>query len=387
MTIIIGAGPAGLGAALALNRPALILERNSFAGKKLLLSGSGQCNVTNAAEPELFLQRLGDFRNFLKPAFYALSNRALMDLLEAGGCPLWTREDGKVFPVSMHSSDVRNCLLNLVQAKGHTVEYGVKVTSIKRDNDGFSIQSENGRSYLARKLILAGGGASYPETGSDANAYSLARALGHTIVEPHPALAPLRISDFGSFVACAGITLKGIQLKLGKKGCHGDLLFTHQGFSGPVILDNSYRINKGDTVSLVFDASGAFPSLLSRYPKKKLSSVLHMLDLPHSLCAAILKHLGVADRPAADLRAHERKQLQQWLPCAPFRVQSLASLAESMSDYGGVALKEVKASTLESQIVPGLYPVGETLAYSLPTGGFSIQMAFSTGFLAGKNSE
>lgn len=387
MTIIIGAGPAGLGAALALNRPALILERNSFAGRKLLLSGSGQCNVTNAAEPELFLQRLGDFKNFLKPAFYALSNRALMDLLEAGGCPLLTREDGKAFPVSMHSAEVRNCLLKLVLAKGHTVEYGVKVIGIMHSKDGFSIQSENGNSYPAQKVILAGGGASYPETGSDASAYRLARALGHTVLEPHPALAPLKISDFGCFSTCAGITLKGIQLKQGKQSCHGDLLFTHQGFSGPVILDHSYRINKGDTVSLVFDASGAFPSLLARYPKKKLSSVLHMLDLPHSLCAAILKHLGVADQPAADLRAHERKHLQQWLQCAPFLVRSLASLAESMSDYGGVALKEVKASTLESHIIPGLYPVGETLAYSLPTGGFSIQMALSTGYLAGKHAE
>lgn len=387
MTIIIGAGPAGLGAALALNRPALILERNSFAGRKLLLSGSGQCNVTNAAETKLFLHRLGDFRNFLKPAFYAFSNRALRDLLEAGGCPLWTREDGKVFPVSMHSADVRNCLLKLVLAKGHTVEYGVKVTGIKRDKDGFTILTENCRTYPAQRVILAGGGASYPETGSDASAYGLAKALGHTVLDPHPALAPIGISDFGSFSACAGITLKGIQLKLGKKGCYGDLLFTHQGFSGPLILDKSYRIQRGDSISLVFDGTGAFPSLLAGHPRKMLSSVLHMLSLPHSLCSAILIHLKVADRPAADLRAHERKQLQQWLQHAPFQVQSLASLSESMSDFGGVALKEVKASTLESQIVPGLYPVGETLAYSLPTGGFSIQMAFSTGYLAGKHAE
>lgn len=387
MTIIIGAGPAGLGAALALSKPALILERNGFAGKKLLLSGSGQCNVTNAAEGDAFLARLGEFRAFLKPAFYQFSNRDLMRLLEDAGCPLFTRDDGKVFPVSRHSADVRNTLLKLVAQKGHRIVYNCNISSVVKTNLGFELKAESGNSYSASRLILAAGGAAYPDTGSDGSGYAIAKSLGLRVLQPRSALAAVQIKGFEVFKTCAGLSMPNIILKLNKRAYQGDLLFTHQGFSGPLILDNSYRMNSGDRIALVFDGSGSFESMLARQARKKTSTILHSLGMAHALCDAVLKHLGISDLTASELGSTARKRLKEWLRHAEFEIHAVAGLQSAMSDFGGVDLKEVKASSMQPRELPGLYLAGETLSYCLPSGGFSIQMALATGYLAGKKSE
>lgn len=387
MTIIIGAGPAGLGAALGCKSPALILERNSFAGKKLLLSGSGQCNVTNAATREAFLARMGEFKNFLKPAFYQFSNRDLMRLLEDAGCPLFTREDGKVFPQSLRSTDVRDTLLKLVINKGHHVQYHSRIVKVEKADHGFTLYDSNGIEYSTAKLILAAGGAAYPQTGSDGSGYDLAKQLGHSILDPKPALAAVKIRNFSSFRECAGITLPRTSLKLGKQMMQGDLLITHLGFSGPLILDNSYRMQPSARIGLVFDAAGRFVDLVKQHPRKQLSSILQLLDIPHRLSEAILQHCGVPNCPAAELCAKDRNLLAGWLKHAEFEIQSLSGFDLAMSDYGGVDIHEVKASSMESKLIPGLYLAGESLAYSLPSGGFSLQMAMATGYLAGIKSE
>lgn len=387
MNIIIGAGPAGLGAALAMKKPALILERNSFAGKKLLLSGSGQCNVTNAAEAGEFLNRLGEFKSFLKPAFYKFSNLDLMKLLQEAGCPLVTRVDAKVFPLSRHSADIRDTLLKLVLERGHKVLYKSKIISVRATARGFDLQCSSGSNYQAQHLILAAGGAAYPQTGSDGSAYALATSLGHSVLAPRPALASVSIKNFLPFRDCSGLGISGATIKYGKSTFQGDLLFTHQGFSGPLILDNVYRMKIHDRIALVLDPSGCFENILFKNPRKKLSSILTGIGLSRSLSEAILRHLDLPDQAASELRATQRKALGQWLQHAEFEIAAIADLSDAMSDYGGVSLKEVKAGTMQSKLVPGLYLAGESLAYSLPSGGFSIQMAMSTGYLAGTMSE
>lgn len=232
-------------------------------------------------------------------------------------------------------------------------------------------------------MILASGGAAWPQTGSDGFSYKLGQRLGHQILPPVAALASLRIQDFPPFDHCAGISLSPGRLIIGKDSFCGDLLFTHQGFSGPLILDNSRRMQAGQTLRLVFDIHDRLLDLLQSYPKKQISSILQMMDLPKSLCETILVRLRIPkDAHAAQFTAVQRKALSAFLAGAEFVIRDIESLNTAMSDFGGIPLGEVSSKTMQSRLVSGLYLCGESLAYSLPTGGFSIQMAFSTGYLA-----
>lgn len=382
MIAIVGGGPAALGAALACGKAAQIFERNAFCGKKLLLSGSGQCNYTKALPKAEFLLALGEFRTWLKPAFYAFDNIAFMQLLEENSCPALVRKDGKVFPQSLKSADVRDTLENLVQKRGTRINYSSMVQDISPQGAGFLLKVGNA-TIKAEKVILASGGAAWPETGSDGFSYRIAQKLGHQVLAPVPALASVRIRDFPPFDGCAGISLSQSQLIIGKDRFSGDLLFTHQGLSGPLILDNSRRMRPGQTIRLVFDSQDRLFELLQSNPKKRISSILQMLALPRSLCEAILLKLQIPkDASAAHFNAAHRKSLRTFLSGGEFIVRDVESLATAMSDFGGIQLNEVAARSMQSKKIPGLYFAGESLAYSLPTGGFSIQMAASTGYLA-----
>lgn len=387
MILIIGGGPAGLAAALALNGKAMLLERNPQCGKKLLLSGKGQCNFTNALPKAEFLKRCGEYANWLKPALYAFDNKALIQLLEDSGCPSFSREDGKVFPMSLKAADVRNALLDKALALGTQFCYDTTVTSMQKDNDSFTVQTDTGEKLTASHLILCSGGAAWPQTGSDGSGYDLAKKLGHTILMPKPALASISLPSPNAFSACAGLGLKDIRLHLGKHNNRGDLLFTHQGLSGPLILDNSHLMNRGQTIHLEIlpAANKLLPEMMSKSPKKSILSVLHHCNMAESLGTAILSILDIPPTTiAAELKAAQRHALINWLQRAPFTIAEIESLNTAMSDFGGAVLSEVNAKTMQSRIIPGLFLAGESLAYSLPTGGFSIQMAFSTGWLAGK---
>lgn len=382
MIAIVGGGPAALGAALACGKAAQIYERNAFCGKKLLLSGSGQCNFTNALPKAEFLSALGEFRTWLKPAFYAFDNTAFMQLLEENSCPAFVREDGKVFPKSMRSADVRDTLVNLVQIRGTKINYSSMVQDISPQGTGFLLKVGNA-TIKAEKVILASGGAAWPDTGSDGFSYRIAQKLGHQVLAPVPALASVRIRNYPPFDSCAGISLSPSTLIIGKDRFQGDLLFTHQGLSGPLILDNSRRMQPGQTIRLVFDPQDRLFELLQSYPKKQISSILQMLALPKSLCEAILLKLQIPkDASAAHFNAVHRKSLRAFLTGGEFIIRDIESLVSAMSDFGGIQLNEVTARSMQSQKTPGLYFAGESLAYALPTGGFSIQMAVSTGYLA-----
>ncbi len=388
--LIIGGGPAGLMAAYAFGAGAQIFERNPFAGKKLLLSGSGQCNLGNNLALKDFLAHCGKAGNFLKPALYAMDITAVASLFEQHGCKIFTRDDGKMFPASMRSADVRDLLLKLASDRGAQLQYNSIVNKIEYRGNCFFVQTGSG-DFLAEKVLISTGGKSYPETGSDGSGYALAKALGHSISDLRPALAGVEIADFSRFAVCSGISVspRAIRCSFSPKAlpCGGDVLFTHRGLSGPAIINNAHLFSSGDQLYLqLVDAAEA--QLLEMAPKnssREMHNVLKYMGLADSLGVAILKSIGID--PALKLsmlRREDRARLCNALKALPFTIKQVESWDKAMATAGGIPLREVSAKTLESRLVKGLYFAGEILDYSVPTGGFNIQIALSTGWLAGQ---
>lgn len=386
--IIVGAGPAGLMAAITHGEGALILERNPFAGKKLLLSGSGQCNFSNTLQNQEFLRLCGNAANFLKPALYGFDSKALVALLEEQGCKVFTREDGKLFPGSRRSSDVRDLLLSLALQRGARFEYNQKANAITRQGDTFVVETER-NAYLAKAVLLATGGKSYPDTGSDGCGYDLAKRLGHSIIAPKPALAGVEIEAYESFHSCAGISCSPLEIRGsdGKRLPHpGDILFTHKGLSGPGIISNAHLLGSGDRIKirLAMDPAVILLSLVQKSPSRELHTALKVFGLADALGIAILSYHGIDPvTRLSELRKTERKAVAKALEELTFSIKRIDSWDKAMATSGGVPLAEVEARTMESRQVRGLYFAGEMLDYNVPTGGFNIQLALSTGRLAG----
>jgi predicted Rossmann fold flavoprotein len=391
-TIIVGAGPAGLTAAIASGMETLALERNAMAGRKLLLSGSGQCNLTNVLDAEGFLRACGKSAHFLKPAFYSFDNSTFMSFLEHAGCPLITREDGKVFPLSLNAADVRDALLRKAIEAGAEIICNTRIKSVSK-TDKFNLVTDRGMEYISDKLILAGGGCSYPNTGSDGSVISLAKSLGHSVIKPRPSLAPVTIAGFAPYRSCSGISLKKCAAtfitETDKHKATGDLLWTHTGLSGPLILDNAYLLAPGDVIrlSLVPRAESRVPEVLLISPRQSLLQALRRFDLPENLLRSLL--LAVECDPStqcSSVSRQDRQSVVHQLSALELTVAAVGGFGIAMSTSGGIPLTEVKARSMESKLFPGLYFAGEMLDYDLPSGGFNIQMAVSTGWLAGQAS-
>lgn len=390
--IIIGTGPAGLAAAIAYGKGAVILERNPEAGKKLLLSGSGQCNFTNTLDNEDFIRACRKAGPFLKPALYKYDSSFFINLLGKAGCPSFAREDGKVFPKSLKAEHVRDALLKTALNNGAEVIYNTHINSVNKSANEFVLKTE-GCKYTGRKLLLACGGSSWPQTGSAGDGYQYAQNLGHSINPVRPALASAETEQTDSFCHSAGSTVNGVKADFitnGKKHSDtGDLLFTHRGLSGPIILNNSHWLDKGSLIRihLLPDAENQVRSLVKNNPRRVIINALKSLPLTEAILVSILHYLGIyTDTPVRELTAKQLNLISGFLQAAEFTVKKVESLETSMSTAGGVLLKEVHSTSMESRLQKGLYLAGEVLDYALPTGGFNIQMAFSTGFLAGSKA-
>ena len=392
--VVVGAGPAGLFAAIHAGREAmnvLVLEKNASAGRKLLASGSGRCNVTNAAPIDEFPSRYGSASRFVKPALLGYTNADLMAFFAEGGVPLTEMNGGKVFPSSQRARDILDLLLAEAAKAGVAFRYSCPVDSVALADGGFAIRSGNER-FLADNFLLSTGGKSYPGTGSTGDGYRIASELGHTIAEPSPALTPLVIEDY-ALADCAGISVKDASLAVVRDGeaiarFRGDVLFTHKGLSGPGILDSSRRIRAGDVILLALAGSesvieDAFLATANEKGSKTAKSFTVSLGIPERLAVSALSSCGIDGATAiARLDREARKRLARGLSAMPFRVASLAGYAEAMATRGGVSLPEVNAKTMESRLVPGLYFAGEILDVDGDTGGFNLQFAFSSGKLA-----
>lgn len=399
--IIIGAGPAGLMAAISAGRAlgdakgkVLLLDGNPVCGAKLLLSGSGQCNFTNNLPTDEFLIRCNEYANYLKPSFYAFNNQAFSLLLQEAGVDSFIRPDNKVFPASMQASDVRDALLQQAFAAGAEVSYSSLVSAVTKQADSsFRLMLNSGNTLDCEKLIIATGGASYSKTGSDGKALKLAKALGHKPVPFRPHLTNVVICRFDRFRTCAGISLPDAEICFDGDYSHfkakGDLLFTHSGFSGPVILDNSYRFERGGviSISLVTNAQSLFKDLQKTAGNHSVINALKTTGLParllQTLCNISHTPTNISFR---NLPQTMRKNLIGVLTDWPFIISSMGNLSVAMTSAGGIPLLEVNAKTMASRLCPGLYFAGEILDYALPSGGFNIQIAASTGWLAGSSA-
>ena len=426
--IIVGAGPAGLFAAIRLAQtistasspdpaaiPAsesgiLILEKKEFPGRKLLLSGSGQCNITHAGKMADFLGRYGggakpeSAARFLKPSLYAFTNEELLAWFNARGVEFETEDNGKIFPADRRAASILKILQDEAYRLGVRVETNSRVVGIGL-SEGFIVRAET-RSpdspdspkpveYAAPAVIIATGGLSYPKTGSSGDGQALAASLGHRVIPPRPALTPVFVRNFalgplaGLSFRDAGLTV----LRAGKRtlSAEGDLLITHEGLSGPLILDASRHIARGDSLEINF--AGVAPeefrsrldAELMANPRRLVRTTLADLGLAKSMAELFCDLAGVAREETSAALARPRREALCRLACAhPFEVARLGSLDVAMVTAGGVDLAEVKPGTMESRLIPGLFFAGEVLDIDGDSGGYNLQAAFSTGALAAR---
>ncbi len=397
---IIGAGPAGLMCAYrcaSAGLKTLLIEKNEKPGRKLLASGAGRCNVSSARALDGYLLAYGDKGRFVKCALLNFSSAALRAFFEERGLPLAELHDGKLFPATERASDVLRALVDSCDKAGATLIRGNPVREIARLREadgGFEIRGER-ETHRSARVVISCGGASYPATGSTGDGYRFAAALGHAIVAPRPALAAVYPVSYDC-VSCAGIALEKTRVtwrrdgkKVGER--EGSVLFTHEGLSGPAILDSSRDIKPGDEISLAIAGTCAVETLSARLveacaasPKKNLKNLIASLGIPEALALVALSRCGTGLelQTGATLSRETRRSVAEALADFRFTVARLGGFGEAMATAGGVDTREVNMRTMESLVVPGLYFAGEVLDVDGDTGGFNLQFAFSSGALA-----
>ncbi|MGI6357531.1 MAG: NAD(P)/FAD-dependent oxidoreductase [Bacillota bacterium] len=405
--IVIGGGPAGMlaaGRAAALGSQVWLLEKNERLGKKLVITGKGRCNVTNDADPDTLIKNIPGNGRFLYSAFAAFGSDDLQTLLQDHGVELKVERGNRVFPKSDRSFDVVDGLRRFLERNRVRVELGVQVDEIIAEAGAVVGVQAQGKLYPAEAAIICTGGASYPATGSTGDGYRLAERLGHTIVPPKPALVPLEVQESWA-KELMGLTLKNVRLTLFQGGKQlgsefGEMLFTHFGISGPTVLSLSrlvtHQRKKGDApITAQIDLKPALrPEQLdqrlqrdfSKYQRKQLQNALDEL-LPKRLIPAVIDQSGVnPEKPVHQITREERQALQRTLNDLTLTITGTRPLSEAIVTAGGVSVKEINPKNMESKLVSGLFFAGEVIDIDGYTGGFNLQAAFSTGFLAGSNA-
>ena len=400
--VVVGGGPAGMMASMEAARRGLavtLLERNEKLGKKLYITGKGRCNLTNASDREQLIANTVRNGKFLFSAFSALGSRDLMETVERLGVPLVEERGRRVFPASYKASDITRALQNELHRLGVRVILNARVSAIASENGAVSVvKLEDGREFPCRAVILATGGASYPMTGSTGDGYRLAAEMGHTVNAPLPALVPIETAEKWA-AELQGLALKNVRLTAwqGKKKVFsevGEMLFTHFGVSGPLVLTASSLI-KADALAearLSLDMKpGLDPEQLDARilrdfqinPNRALKNSLHEL-LPSRFCPIALELASLDGELACNqVTREQRGRLAATLKDVHLTPKVLRPLAEAVITRGGVSCKEVSPNTMESKLVAGLFICGELLDVDALTGGFNLQIAFSTGYLAG----
>lgn len=401
---VIGGGPSGMMAALVAARNGhhvTIFEKNEKLGKKLFITGKGRCNLTNACDIEGLLNSSISNPKFLYSAFYGFDNIQTMELFKELGLKLKIERGERVFPASDKSSDVIKVLEQELKHLNVTINYKTKVEEIIESDgviQGIKIRSLKNEIYF-NHVIVATGGISYPSTGSTGDGYEYAKKLGHTVTELSPALVPFQIRE--NFVKdLQGLSLKNVQatIKYGKKEIYkdfGEMLFTHFGVSGPLILSgSSYSIpylRKG-TLTLSIDLKPALSAeqldirLLREFSEVQNKQFKNVLDklLPKKLIPVMIKISGIDENKKVNLiTKEERKHFIDCLKNMEMHIESVRGYHEAIITQGGVTVKEINPATMESQLVQGLYFVGEVLDLDALTGGFNLQIAWSTAYAAG----
>ena len=400
---IIGAGPAGLMAAIhcaAAGSQTVVVETNTNAGRKLLLTGGGRCNLTHQATPDELVRACGKGGRFLSFAFHEFPPVRVRDFFRRRGLESVLDEAGCVFPVSQRASDVRDTLIRQAQELSVHFCYDRHVSGIVKKGDVFTIRAA-GNTISAKKVVLATGGVSYPQTGSTGDGYEFAQHLGHTIIRPRAALVPL-VTQESWPSELAGTTIDNVRIHSAAAGrkheATGPLLFTDDGIAGPAVLDMSRFLTdclpaQNKPIQLSVDmiagmSANLFESRLleqiSVNPRKTIANVLSAF-FPKRVAAVMCQQTDYDGALSANQVSRDiRKELIRFLKAVPLSVTGARPIEEATVTRGGVSTDEIDPKTMQSRICPGLFFAGEVIDVDGPCGGYNLQICWSTGALAGR---
>lgn len=401
--IVIGGGPAGMMSAYyaAMSGAEVILfEKNEKLGKKIYISGKGRCNLTNNLPPREFLNNVVTNSKFLYSALNRFSPQDTMDFFDKYGCPLKTERGGRVFPLSDHSSDILKTFERALKSTGVKINFNTKVLNIEKSGNGYIVTADNTSSLICDCVIIATGGISYPSTGSTGDGYIFAKKLGHTITKLKPCLTAIEVFDDVSDMQ--GLTLKNVKLTASVESkviasLQGEMLFTSKGISGPIVLSLSSLINSYDLkkIKLFLDLKPALDKEkldervlrdFGEIPNKQFGNSLDAL-LPRSMISEVIKRsLIPVTKKVNSITKTERAMLIKVLKEMEFSPKQLEDIERAIVTGGGIDVSEINPSTMESRKNKGLFFAGEIIDVDAFTGGYNIQIAMSSGYLAGTNA-
>jgi len=403
---VIGGGAAGSMAAIRAGqggKRVVLIERNDSLGKKIMITGKGRCNLTNTASVDVFIKKFGSGGEFLRSAFHSFFNEDLMGFFRSKGLELKAERQGRVFPVTDKARSVVHILEEYLKESRVDVLYDTRIVDIERKDNRFTVVSDDNRRVETDKVIIATGGVSYKATGSTGDGFVIAKRLGHTITPLRPALVPLRTKERW-VKELQGLVLKNVRIVFycGNKKLNSDIgeaMFTHFGISGPLILDMSgdvvSALEKHKEIRLAIDLK---PGLIREHLEKKLVNAFAvrgtiqikkwMQDiLPKKLIPIFLSVADIApEKRTNQITKEERRTLIDMLKAFPMTITGSLPIEEAMVTGGGVSMREINPRTMESNVVPGVFFAGEAIGGVAPSGGYNLQQAFSTGYLAGKSA-
>lgn len=396
--IVVGGGPAGIMAALsaAKNNEVTLIERNKEIGMKLRLTGGGRCNITNNRDIEEFFDKIVNNKKFLYSALYTFSNYSLLEYLSNNGLEYKVELDEKVYTKSDKADEVIELLKNDLEKNKVKIRYNTMVSDLIVENEDIKgVVTSYGERILGDKVIITTGGKSFPNTGSDGTMYSILEKYGHTITPIYAALIPLVIKE--DFVkSLQGVSMKDVVVsaKLKKKKIEkfGDMLFTHFGISGPAVLKLSSYITKALSereveVSLDFlkdKSKDEISQIMRSNPNKTVLNNLKGI-LPQNFLKVVFEMLGLTEIKSSDLKKEDENKIIEYMKEMKLTARETLTIKAAQVTSGGVKVKEINASTMESKVIKNLYFAGEVIDIDAETGGYNLQMAFSTGYLAGSD--
>lgn len=402
--VVIGGGAAGLMAAVIAGREGAkvtLLEKMNYVGKKMGITGKGRCNITNACDMSDFIKNTPGNGKFLYGAYERFTNEDLLQLLHDAGLETKVERGGRVFPASDSALDVRNTFMKLMKHFGVDVHLEEPVKKLLVDDDVVTGVVTDRETYHADAVVIATGGKSYPATGSTGDGYMLAAQVGHKITDIRPSLVPI-VTEESWVKDLMGLSLRNVELSVVAKNkvqakMFGEMMFTHFGITGPIVLSLSHTVGKLmrkkniGTIGLDINLKPALsPETLDKrlqkdfdlYSKKQLINGMKDL-LPSRLIPLIIELAGIdPQKPINQISKEERQQIGYMLQHMPLTVKGLRPVEEAIVTAGGISLKEFNPKTMESKLVKGLYGAGEVLDIDAFTGGYNLQAAFSTGFVA-----
>lgn len=402
--VVIGGGAAGLMAAVIAGREGAkvtLLEKMNYVGKKMGITGKGRCNITNACDMSDFIKNTPGNGKFLYGAYERFTNEDLLQLLHDAGLETKVERGGRVFPASDSALDVRNTFMKLMKHYGVDVHLEEPVKKLLIDDGVVTGVVTDKETYHADAVVIATGGKSYPATGSTGDGYILAAQVGHKITDIRPSLVPI-VTEESWVKDLMGLSLRNVELSVVAKNkvqakMFGEMMFTHFGITGPIVLSLSHTVGKLmrkkniGTIGLDINLKPALsPEKLDKrlqkdfdlYSKKQLINGMKDL-LPSRLIPLIIELAGIdPQKPINQISKEERQQIGYMLQHMPLTVKGLRPVEEAIVTAGGISLKEFNPKTMESKLVKGLYGAGEVLDIDAFTGGYNLQAAFSTGYVA-----